>query len=84
MTKQDFLTFINKQQTAGAVRFSLGYSGSGEVVLYWTNGNGQRVWRILTSNRGTRPSKANKDRMTCLRRWLCDARKGMKGDNTES
>jgi len=79
MTKQEFLTFISDQQKEGAVRFSLAFNSKGEIVIHWTNEEGLRVWRVLTGNRGKRPSPANRERMSNLRRWLCDARQGMGG-----
>ncbi|HFO0273463.1 TPA: hypothetical protein ACTY1T_003878 [Escherichia coli] len=79
MTKQEFLTFISDQQKEGAVRFSLAFNSKGEIVIHWTNEEGLRVWRVLTGNRGKRPSHANRERMSNLRRWLCDARQGMGG-----
>ena len=79
MTKQEFLTFISDQQKDGAVRFSLAFNSKGEIVIHWTNEEGLRVWRVLTGNRGKRPSHANRERMSNLRRWLCDARQGMGG-----
>lgn len=83
MTKQEFLTFISDQQKEGAVRFSLGFNSKGEIVIHWTNKEGLRVWRVLTGNRGKRPSHANRERMSNLRRWLCDARQGMVGDTPD-
>lgn len=50
-----------------------------EIVLHWTNKAGIRVWRILSGNRGKKPSKANLERMSNFRRWLFDARQGMEG-----
>ncbi|HCW2870679.1 TPA: hypothetical protein OXB44_005253, partial [Escherichia coli] len=35
--------------------------------------------RILSGNRGKKPSKANLERMSNFRRWLFDARQGMEG-----
>lgn len=81
MTKKEFLSFINQKKCLGAVRFSLGFGTKGEIILYWTNEEGFRVWRVLSGNRGRKPSQANKERMTKLRRWLNDAREGMEGDN---
>ncbi|HBW0966197.1 TPA: hypothetical protein MEE01_005666 [Klebsiella pneumoniae] len=81
MTKKEFLSFISQQKSTGAVRFSLGFGTTGEIILYWTNEEGFRVWRVLSGNRGNKPSQANKDRMSKLRRWLQDAREGMEGDN---
>ncbi|ECJ9309692.1 hypothetical protein FZG00_10085 [Salmonella enterica] len=83
MTKQEFLTFISDQQKEGAVRFSLAFNSKGEIVIHWTNDEGLRVWRVLTGNRGKRPSHANRGRMSNLRRWLCDARQGMGGDTPD-
>lgn len=83
MTKQEFLTFISDQQKEGAVRFSLAFNSKGEIVIHWTNDEGLRVWRVLTGNRGKRPSHANRERMSNLRRWLCDARQGMGGDTSD-
>ncbi|EIE2769567.1 hypothetical protein KA541_004703 [Salmonella enterica subsp. enterica serovar Rubislaw] len=84
MTKQHFLTFISKEQQRGAVRFSLGFNSKGEVILYWTNEAGLRVWCILSGNSGKSPSRANRERMSNLRRWLHDARQGMEGDTPEA
>ncbi|EOX3100215.1 hypothetical protein ACPFMO_004397 [Escherichia coli] len=83
MTKQEFLTFIIDQQKEGAVRFSLAFNSKGEIVIHWTNDEGLRGWRVLTGNRGKRPSHANRERMSNLRRWLCDARQGMGGDTPD-
>lgn len=84
MTKQHFLTFISKEQQRGAVRFSLGFNSKGEVILYWTNEAGLRVWSILSGNRGKSPSKKNRERMANFRRWLHGARQGMEGDTPEA
>ncbi|EMQ1857502.1 hypothetical protein WEV46_005017 [Salmonella enterica] len=84
MTKQHFLTFIIKEQQRGAVRFSLGFNSKGEVILYWTNEAGLRVWSILSCNRGKSPSKTNKERMANFRRWLHDARQGVEGKTPEA
>ncbi|HAV9700377.1 TPA: hypothetical protein JLG89_004272 [Escherichia coli] len=80
MTKHDFMFFVREELRQGAVRFSLAFNSKGEIVLHWTNEAGQRVWRILSSNRGKKPSKANQERMSNFRRWLFDARQGMEGD----
>lgn len=82
--KQEFLDFISAEQRRGAVRFSLGFNSKGEIVLHWTNEAGLRVWSILSGNRGKSPSRANRERMSNLRRWLHDARQGMEGDTPEA
>lgn len=56
MTKKEFLSFISQQKGSGAVRFSLGFGANGEIILYWTNDEGFRVWRVLSGNRGHKPS----------------------------
>ncbi|EAS2903888.1 hypothetical protein GAG38_24325 [Salmonella enterica] len=84
MTKQYFLTFISKEQQRGAVRFSLGFNSKGEVILYWTNEAGKRVWTLLSTNRGKSPSKTNRERMANFRRWLHDARQGVEGETPEA
>lgn len=81
MTKKEFLSFISQQKGSGAVRFSLGFGTNGEIILYWTNDEGFRVWRVLSGNRGHKPSQANKERITKFRHWLHDAREGIEGDN---
>ncbi|EPU1003424.1 Uncharacterised protein [Enterobacter hormaechei] len=82
MRKNDFLAFISDEQNRGAVRFSLCFNSKGEIVLHWTNEAGQRVWTLLSANRGKSPSKANRERMGNFRRWLLDARQGMGGDTS--
>ncbi|MBW5840134.1 hypothetical protein [Yersinia enterocolitica] len=77
MTKHDFVFFIKEELRQGGVRFSLAFNGKGEIVLHWTNDSGRRVWRILSGNRGRKPSKANLVRMSNFRRWLFDARQSM-------
>lgn len=52
MTKKEFLSFISQQKGSGAVRFSLGFGANGDIILYWTNDEGFRVWRVLSGNRG--------------------------------
>ncbi|HBA8604291.1 TPA: hypothetical protein J1145_004116 [Escherichia coli] len=84
MRKHDFLSFISDEQGQGAVRFSLCFNSKGEIVLHWTNKAGQRVWRLLSANRGKTPSKANKERMSNFRRWLLDARQGIGGDSSRA
>ncbi|WP_327058876.1 hypothetical protein ULK21_24210 (plasmid) [Escherichia coli] len=84
MKKQEFLDFISAEQRRGAVRFSLGFNSKGEIVLHWTNEAGLRVWSILSGNRGKSPSRANRERMSNLRRWLHDAQQGMEGDTPEA
>ncbi|EBD0388364.1 hypothetical protein ONW95_004941 [Salmonella enterica] len=84
MKKQEFLDFISAEQRRGAVRFSLGFNSKGEIVLHWTNEAGLRVWSILSGNRGKSPCRANRERMSNLRRWLRDARQGMEGDTPEA
>ena len=79
MTKHDFVSFVSGELRQGAVRFSLAFNSKGEIVLRWTNKAGIRVWRILSGNRGKKPSKANLERMSNFRRWLFDARQGMEG-----
>lgn len=79
MTKHDFVSFVSGELRQGAVRFSLAFNSKGEIVLHWTNKAGIRVWRILSGNRGKKPSKANLERMSNFRRWLFDARQGMEG-----
>ncbi len=79
MTKHDFVSFVSGELRKGAVRFSLAFNSKGEIVLHWTNKAGIRVWRILSGNRGKKPSKANLERMSNFRRWLFDARQGMEG-----
>ncbi|MEA0341963.1 hypothetical protein SND10_14970 [Escherichia coli] len=58
MTKHDFVSFVSGELRQGAVRFSLAFNSKGEIVLHWTNKAGIRVWRILSGNRGKKPSKA--------------------------
>lgn len=70
MTKHDFVSFVSGELRQGAVRFSLAFNSKGEIVLHWTNKAGIRVWRILSGNRGKKPSKANLERMSNFRRWL--------------
>lgn len=48
MTKKEFLSFISQQKGSGAVRFSLGFGANGDIILYWTNDEGFRVWRVGT------------------------------------
>lgn len=84
MTKHEFVSFVSGELRQGAVRFSLAFNSKGEIVLYWTNKAGIRVWRILSGNRGKKPSKANLERMSNFRRWLFDARQGMEGDTPEA
>ncbi|WP_312665825.1 hypothetical protein, partial [Escherichia coli] len=79
MTKHDFVSFVSGELRQGAVRFSLAFNSKGEIVLHWTNKAGIRVWRILSGNRGKKPSKANLERMSNFRRWLFDARQGLEG-----
>ncbi|WP_348828933.1 hypothetical protein [Escherichia coli] len=67
-----------RQQQDEPGRFSI-CSRQAAVVLHWTNKAGIRVWRILSGNRGKKPSKANLERMSNFRRWLFDARQGMEG-----
>ncbi|EBK1642095.1 hypothetical protein JJG69_004657 [Salmonella enterica subsp. enterica serovar Heidelberg] len=66
MTKHDFVSFVSGELRQGAVRFSLAFNSKGEIVLHWTNKAGIRVWRILSGNRGKKPSKANLERMRGL------------------
>ena len=75
-----FMIYDLKSMGQGpALRFSLAFNSKGEIVLHWTNKAGIRVWRILSGNRGKKPSKANLERMSNFRRWLFDARQGMEG-----
>ncbi len=84
MTKKDFVNFISEQQSKGSLRFSLGFNPEGEIVLYWTKETGLRDWRVLSGNRGRKPSQANRKRMANFRRWLSDARQGMGGVTQEA
>lgn len=77
MTKKEFLSFVSQQKNLGSVRFSLGFGSKGEIVLYWTNEEGFRVWKVISGNRGNKPSNANKERMSKLRRWLNDTRENI-------
>lgn len=79
MTKKEFIRFISEHHQNGALRFSLGFSPEGDILLYWTKETGLRDWEVLSSNRGKKPSNANRKRMSNFRRWLIDARKGMEG-----
>lgn len=79
MTKKEFISFISEQHSIGALRFSLGFSSDGEILLYWTKETGLRDYKVLSSNRGRKPSNTNRKRMSNFRRWLVDARKGIEG-----
>lgn len=84
MTKKEFIQFISEQQSKGSLRFSLGFNAKGEIILYWTKETGLRDWRVLTGNRGKKPTQANRKRMSNFRRWLVDARKGMGGGEPDT
>jgi len=75
MKKQEFIAFVSEQQDRGCVRFSLGFSENGEIILYWTNNDGYRLWCVLNRNRGKKPSQINRERMLNYRRWLHTVRK---------
>lgn len=70
MTKREFLHFLAEESHKGAVRFSIGFTTKGQVVMYWTTENGIRAWRVLSSNRGKRPTEASRKKAQDFKRWL--------------
>ncbi|EPZ2570112.1 hypothetical protein ACXLTH_004238, partial [Salmonella enterica subsp. enterica serovar Kiambu] len=75
---------VREEFRQGGVRFSLAFNGKGEIVLHWTNESGRRVFRILSGNRGKKPSRANVERMSNFRRWLFDTRQSMESDTQQN
>lgn len=83
MKKQEFLDFISVEQRWGVVWFLLGFNSKGEIVLYWINEVGLRVWSILSGNRGKSFSWVNWERMSNFCCWFYDVWQGMEGDILE-
>ncbi|EHX0164601.1 hypothetical protein K3R59_001837 [Salmonella enterica] len=82
MKKSNFIELIHTEIAKGSTRFCVAASGYGEAVLYWTTEKGQRVWSVLSGNRGKHPaspSESTKKKITTFRQWLEDV-----GENEQS